>query len=103
VLPDNILSGDSFDYVRQWVRRKVCIRAILSLPVETFCPFGANVKTNIVFARKWRSGEAGNEASQVCLVKIESVGYDAAGRLSDKSDIDEAVRKVCGFLKKNGW
>jgi type I restriction enzyme M protein len=85
------------------MRKKVCIRAILSLPVETFCPFGANVKTNIIFARKWRSGQAADETSKVCLIKIESVGYDAAGRLTDKSDIAEAVTKVCAFLKKNGW
>ena len=103
VLPDNILSGDSFDYVRQWLRKKVRIRAILSLPVETFCPFGANVKTNIVFARKWRSGEVADETSRVCLVKIECVGYDAAGRLTDNSDIPEAVTKVGAFLKENGW
>jgi type I restriction enzyme M protein len=103
VLPDNILSGDSFEYVRQWLRKKMRIRAILSLPVETFCPFGANVKTNILFTRKWRSGEVADETSKVCLVKIEHVGYDASGRPTDRSDIAEAVTKVGAFLKENGW
>ena len=103
VLPDNVLSADSYEYVRQWLRKKVCVRVILSLPVETFSPFGANVKTSILFARKWRSGETPDECAKVCLLKIEAVGYDAAGRLTKKSDIPEAVSTAREFLKKHGW
>ncbi len=103
VLPDSVLSADSYEYVRQWLRRQVCVRVILSLPVETFSPFGANVKTSILFARKWRSGENPDESAKVCLLKIEAVGYDAAGRLTRKSDIPEAVSTARDFLKRNGW
>jgi type I restriction enzyme M protein len=103
VLPDNILSADSYEYVRQWLRKKVCVRMILGLPVETFSPFGANVKTSILFARKWRSGETPDERAKVCLLKIEAVGYDASGRLTKKSDIAEAISTACAFLKNNGW
>jgi type I restriction enzyme M protein len=103
VLPDNVLSADSYEYVREWLRKKVCVRVILGLPVETFSPFGANVKTSILFARKWRSGETPNESAKVCLQKIEAVGYDASGRLTNKSDIPEAISTACAFLKNNGW
>ena len=103
VLPDNVLSADSYEYVRQWLRKKVCVRVILGLPVETFSPFGANVKTSILFARKWRSGETPDESAKVCLLKIEDVGYDASGRLTKKSDIPEAISTACAFLKNNGW
>jgi len=103
VLPDNVLSADSYEYVRQWLRKKVCVRVILGLPVETFSPFGANVKTSILFARKWRSGETPEEHAKVCLLKIEAVGYDASGRLTKKSDIPEAISTACAFLKNNGW
>ena len=103
VLPDNVLSADSYEYVRQWLRKRVSIRVIASLPMETFAPFGANVKTSILFARKWNSGETPDESAKVCLLKIETVGYDAAGRLTNKSDISQAVSTACGFLKKHGW
>lgn len=103
VLPDNVFSADSYEYVRQWLRKKISIRVILSLPVETFSPFGANVKTSILLGRKWRSGEAPHENAKVCLMKLETVGYDAAGRLTHKSDIPEAVSTACAFLKKHGW
>jgi len=103
VLPDNVLSADSYEHVREWLRKKVCVRVILGLPVETFSPFGANVKTSILFARKWRSGETPDELAKVCLLKIEDVGYDASGRLTKKSDIPEAISTACAFLKNNGW
>lgn len=103
VLPDNILSADSFEYVRQWLRKKVSVRAIVSLPVAAFSPFGANVKTSIFFARKWKTGEVQDETSTVCLLKLENIGYDAAGRLVDSSEVDEAIAAVSEFLEKNGW
>jgi type I restriction enzyme M protein len=103
VLPDNLFSIDSHEYVRTWLRQKVCIRAIISLPVETFSPFGANVKTGILFARKWRAGETPIDAYKVCLVKIESIGYDAAGRTKKHSDIQEAISTIRTFLSKYGW
>jgi type I restriction enzyme M protein len=103
VLPDNILSSDSCQYVRQWLRRKVCIRAIVSLPIEAFSPFGANVKTSILFARRWRSGETPNDSSTVCLLRLDAIGYDAAGRLVEQSDISEAISALNAFFEKAGW
>ena len=103
VLPDNILSADSYEYVRAWLRRKVSIRAILSLPVETFSPFGANVKTSIVFARKWRPGEIADDSGKICLLKMDAVGYDASGRQTHQSDIAEAIHTLEQFLKTHGW
>ena len=103
VLPDNILSADSYEYVRSWLRRKVSIRAILSLPVETFSPFGANVKTSIVFARKWGPGEIADDSGKICLLKMDAVGYDASGRQTHQSDIAEAIHTLEQFLKTHGW
>lgn len=103
VLPDNILSADSYEFVRQWLPKKICLRVILSLPIETFSPYGANVKTSILFARKWRSGEIPDESAKVCLLKLESVGYDASGRITGDSDITEAVEALSQFFKKEGW
>ncbi len=103
VLPDSIFSVNSTLYVREWLKSKVKVRGIISLPIETFCPFGANVKTSILFARKWQSGESINDSYQVCLIKISSVGYDAAGRPKNHSDLDAAVRELENFLSEQGW
>jgi type I restriction enzyme M protein len=44
VLPDGILANRGMDYVRDWLEQHVRVRAIVSLPIETFTPFGANIR-----------------------------------------------------------
>ena len=103
VLPDSVFSAESTSYVRNWLKSKVKVRGLVSLPIETFSPFGANVKTGILFARKWKSGETVEENYQVCLLKIESVGYDSTGRPRSDSDLGHALNEFERFIMKHGW
>ncbi len=103
VLPESIFSADSTAYVRDWLRTKVKVRAVVSLPIETFCPFGANVKTGILFARKWRAGEVVSEPFKVCMLKVEAVGYDASGRAKATNDLPQAKTTLEQFLNSEGW
>ena len=103
VLPESIFSADSTAYVREWLATKVKVRAIVSLPIETFSPFGANVKTGVLFARKWKSGEAVSASHKVCMLKIEAVGYDASGRPKAADDLREASSILEQFLRSEGW
>jgi len=103
VLPDSVFSADSASFVREWLRGKVKVRGLVSLPTETFCPFGANVKTGILFARKWKPGETTNAPYQVCLLKVESVGYDSTGRPKSDGDLGEAAAEFEQFIIANGW
>lgn len=57
VLPESVLANHNTQYVRTWLEKQVRICGIVSLPIETFSPFGANIKTSILFARKWLAGE----------------------------------------------
>lgn len=52
VIPDGILVNTQTKYVREWLNRTAIISAIISLPPETFTPYGANVKTSIIFLQK---------------------------------------------------
>lgn len=103
VLPESIFSADSNTYVREWLRTRVKVRAILSLPIETFCPYGANVKTGVLFARKWRAGETVSNSYKVCMLKVEAVGYDPSGRPKPSDDLSEAATTVEQFLNTEGW
>ncbi len=103
VLPESIFSADSTSYVREWLRTKVKVRAIVSLPIETFSPFGANVKTGVLFARKWKPGEITSTHYKVCMLKIETVGYDASGRPKAVDDLGQASSTLEQFLKTEGW
>jgi type I restriction enzyme M protein len=89
--------------VRNWIQSAAKIRAIISLPIATFSPFGANIKTNILILRKWRSGERSSAEYNVFMGRVDSVGYDAAGRQSGISELDETRNNLKTFLEKEGW
>jgi type I restriction enzyme M protein len=103
VLPDGVLANTGTDYVRQWLAEHMKIRAIASLPIETFSPFGAKIKTSVLIARKWKSGERRSDAHRVHLVKVDNVGYDSTGRLVAGSELATAAASVRGFLAAEGW
>ena len=103
VLPDGLLANKSTQYVRDWFDRRMKVRAIISLPIETFAPFGASVKTSILFARKWRQGEDSTSDYSVYLGRIDNIGYDATGRTREQSDVEALTEKMNEFLMREGW
>jgi type I restriction enzyme M protein len=52
VVPDSITTNSTTQYVRDYIRKKFIILAIVSLPKETFMPSGTGVKTSLLFLRK---------------------------------------------------
>lgn len=103
ILPESVFSAESCKYVREWLASRIVPRIIVDLPPETFTPFGANVRSGILFARKRQSGERRVDGESVCMIALDNVGYDAAGRAREGSDIVEAIETARAFLKKEGW
>ncbi len=118
VLPDGVLANSQTQDVRDWVFRLAKLKAVLSLPQETFAPYGAGVKTSLVVLQKrdvslsQEQLELGREVVEeedyeVYMAKIDSIGYDATGRLNTSEeeshyppDISEAIIKFNNLL---GW
>lgn len=103
VLPDGVLSNRNTANVRDWVGRHARVRAIFSLPIETFSPFGANIKTSILVLRKREPGEAEAHDYNVFLAEVGSIGYDASGRASGASDLAAIAERFIKFVEKEGW
>ena len=103
VLPDGILANRATGYVRDWLETQAKLRAIISLPIETFSPYGANIKTSIIFVRKWRSGEQKEIDYPVFLARVDNVGYDTTGRSLKGSDLDTIAGDIREFLNREGW
>ncbi|WP_216329588.1 N-6 DNA methylase [Deinococcus aestuarii] len=57
VLPEGILNNPSLGYVREYCENRAKLRAVISLPPETFLSSGATVKTSIVYLRKFTDEE----------------------------------------------
>ena len=75
---------------------------MVSLPLETFAPFGANIKTSVLVARKWRRGE-GRADHPVFLARSENIGHDAAGRPLPGADLPAIADAFGAFVAAHGW
>lgn len=103
VLPDSILSNRNTAYVRDWLAQHARLRGIISLPVETFSPFGANIKTSILVLRKLAAGETSTAAHQVFMGDVGNLGYDASGRIVPGNDLPKTAEQFCSFIDREGW
>ena len=117
VLPDGDLTNSSLQYVREWVKNKARILAVVSLPAETFVPFGAGVKASVLFLQKLEPKELEKVKKKdypIFMAIIEKIGYDIRGRtvykrdekgqvikdLNDNPVVDENVSEIIKEFKK---
>jgi type I restriction enzyme M protein len=107
VLPDGVLANSSMQYVRDGIVGHARLKAVVSLPQHTFTPFGAGVKTSVLFVQKKGENaglgpifDGGDEDYPVYMARVDEIGYDATGRESGADEIDEVV---ADFHKQVGW
>jgi type I restriction enzyme M protein len=60
VLPEGIFNNPSLAYVREFCENRAFIRAVVSLPQETFFSSGASVKASLLFLQKFTAKEEVN-------------------------------------------
>ena len=85
LLPDGILNNDQLNYVRNYIRNKTIIKAIISLPDKAFKSSGANSKTSLLFLRKKKHNE--EIQSPIFMAVAEEIGYER--KTKDAKDIDD--------------
>ncbi|MCI1067419.1 N-6 DNA methylase [Stenotrophomonas maltophilia] len=115
VLPEGIFNNPSLTYVREFTEDRAWIRAVVSLPQETFVSSGANVKCSLLFLQKfsveekqsfddiYASAKAEVEAlyeEQICAEKerLESA-IDAAKEARNIDLRKELSKQLSGYLK----
>jgi type I restriction enzyme M protein len=57
VLPEGVFNNPSLAYVREFCEQRAFIRAVVSLPQETFYSSGASVKASLLFLQKFTTAE----------------------------------------------
>lgn len=57
VLPEGVYNNPSLAYVREFCENRAYIRAVVSLPQETFFSSGASVKASLLFMQKFTEKE----------------------------------------------
>lgn len=57
VLPEGVFNNPSLAYVREFAENRAFLRAVVSLPQETFVSSGASVKCSLLFLQKFTEEE----------------------------------------------
>jgi type I restriction enzyme M protein len=89
VLPEGVFNNPSLAYVREFVEDRAFIRAVVSLPQETFMSSGASVKASLLFLQKFSEAEQAEfEAThKAALAEVED---KYAGR---KAELEAILQK----------
>ena len=85
VIDDSVLSGDSYKYIRDYIREKFIIKAIISLPGDAFKRSMARVKTSIIVLRLKKENE---EQTEVFMYSIKYLGLES--KIAKRIGIDVA-------------
>lgn len=99
ILPESIFVNRSYGYVRNWIEQNIKIRGIISLPLTTFSPFGANIKTSILIGTKVKIKHSYNVFTGV----IENIGFDSKGNDIEGADWMNVAAEFRAFIEKEGW
>lgn len=98
VLPDSIFANKTNSFVREWIKQNLDVIAIIGLPLATFAPFGANIKTSILFAKKPHACSK-HESNLVFTAQIDDIGYDTKGQMTNGSDWKAVLAKLIEFME----
>lgn len=74
VLPEGLLQNISNGYVRDWIVRETEPLAVVSLPGETFVPYGTGIKTSVLFLQRKPAPER-----SCFMARLRRLGYDVKG------------------------
>lgn len=91
--------GDEYKRFREWLRNHFIIKAIISLPKNTFVNADAGVKTSILYLIK----KSKNQTQEKVFMGIsENVGHNDAGKETlELNDLPKIYNKYEEFLKGN--
>ncbi len=106
VLPEGVFNNPNASYVRDFVEDRAFIRAVISLPQETFLSSGASVKCSILFVQKYTEDERENwthlkETCEQHHYNRNSIRFNELEEIIDyKKSKDEETAKYTADDKK---
>lgn len=118
VLPDSVLNNTNLKKARAFIEERARVKAVISLPADTFGPSGAKSKTSVVLFKKWSDGDEISQKDDmtVFIADIRNIGYDFTGRRTKaNSELPNVVndyiswnnsgrkpvnKKICKLIKR---
>jgi len=92
VIDDTLLASSTFDFVRSFIRKRFLIRAVISLPGDTFRRQGSRVKTSVLVLERKRTP---SDSQPTCYAYFsEYLGIDDLTPRASLAEIQEARNKA---------
>lgn len=95
VVPDGILGNARDKECRKWFLNHSWLRAVISLPTETFGFSGTSCKTSVLVIQKPLLGyHLPQDRYQIFMAMCEQIGWDSRRRETGKCDLKEISRQA---------
>lgn len=91
VLPEGIFNNPSLAYVREFCENRAFIRAVVSLPQETFFSSGASVKASLLFLQKFTEAEQADFDAKQDAAGTEVKGKYAAAMAAETARLEVEI------------
>jgi len=102
VLPDGIFGNPTDGYIREWIKDKAEILAVIDCPHNTFMPH-THTKTSVLVLKKW--GKSKQKNYPIMMSVVEKCGHDTRGNETyvkerENEVLDEEFSKVSATYKQ---
>ncbi len=87
VLPEGVFNNPSLAYVREFCEDRAFIKALVSLPQETFFSSGASVKASLLFMQKFKEKEGADFEKKKAAAEAET-------RTKHKPELDRETARL---------
>ena len=94
VLPEGIFNNPSLAYVREFCENRAFIRAVVSLPQETFLSSGASVKASLLFMQKFTEKEQADFDRKHAQARKEIEAKHALAIAGETARLNEAIESA---------
>ena len=91
VLPEGVFNNPSLAFVREFVEDRAFLRAVVSLPQETFFSTGASVKASILFLQKFTPKEKADYDAKQAAARAETEAKYAKEIAARTKQLEEAI------------
>lgn len=94
VLPESVFNNPSLAYVREFCENRAYIRAVVSLPPETFISSGASVKASLLFMQKFTEKEQADFDVKMAAAEREVREKYAPEIATRMQELDAAIEQA---------
>ena len=91
VLPEGIFNNPSLAYVREFCENRAFIRAVVSMPQETFLSSGTSVKASLLFMQKFTAKEQDNFNAKHAKAHSEVEANHADAMVKETQRLEDAI------------